>query len=307
MQRDEGGQAMVEFALVLPVILLLLFGMLQLGLVLNARQTVAYAAQAAANGYAQTLERRTADARAAEAAEALRPRLPGSGAVRYTIFRGGQELGITSDGTGAFGDLVAARVNYGFPSPIRAGIGPFRFPDTFTLSAEAVARIEATGSVDPGGAAAGAAPVQPSSPPPTGPPTPSPTPTPTSTSAPTPSPTATASPTPTPSPTATPRPADCLVFAGVIGPSTLKNTEIDRTQARLGLTVGPGSHAVVHYFSKRVGFGSSRSQQVSYSIWLTRPQIGATVTTSQAMYVFGRYEQVTLRFTGIAGGSCARG
>ena len=282
MRRDEGGQAMVEFALVLPIILLLLFGMLQLGLVLNARQTVAYAAQAAANGYAQTLERRTADARAADAAEALRPRLPGSGAVRYTIFREGRELGITSDGTGAFGDLVAARVSYGFPSPIRAGIGPFRFPDSFTLSAEAVARIEATGSVDPG-------------------PTPPPSRTPT------PSPTATASPTPSPSLTPTPRPADCLVFAGVTGPSTLRNTEIDRVQARPGLTVGPGSHAVVHYFSTRVGFGSSRSQQVSYSIWLTRPQIGATVTASQGMYVFGRYEQVTLRFTGIAGGNCARG
>lgn len=137
---------MVEFTLVLPIILLLLFGMLQFALVLNARQTVAYAAQAAANGYAQTLQRSTGDASARDAATQLRPEFGRAGRVGYRIVRSGTESSINADGVGTFGDLVVARVTYDYPSPIRAGIGTFRFPDGFALSAEAVARIEASGA-----------------------------------------------------------------------------------------------------------------------------------------------------------------
>ncbi len=139
---------MVEFALVLPIILMLLFGMLQFALVLNARQTVAYAAQAAANGYAQTLERARGDAEARVAGAQLRPEMSRAGRVSYSLIRAGNESAITSDGSGAFGDLVVARVTYEFPSPVRAGIGAFRCPDTIGLSAEAVARIEKVGTAE---------------------------------------------------------------------------------------------------------------------------------------------------------------
>lgn len=174
--RDEEGQALVEFALVLPIILLLLFGMLQFALVLNARQTVAYAAQAAANGYAQTLERARGDAEARTAGAQLRPEMSRAGRVSYSLVRDGNESAIATDGTGAFGDLVVARVTYDFPSPVRAGIAAFRFPDAITLTAEAVARIEKVGNAEQ--VAQTAAPPTPTPPPAQATASPTPTPTP---------------------------------------------------------------------------------------------------------------------------------
>jgi len=45
---SERGQALVEFAIVLPVFLLLLFGLVEFGFVLNASSTVNYASRVAA-------------------------------------------------------------------------------------------------------------------------------------------------------------------------------------------------------------------------------------------------------------------
>lgn len=208
---DESGQAMVEFALVLPLVLLLLFGLLQFALVFNARQTVAYAADAAARTYAQTLDEQGANADAARAAAALRPGLvapaasitysivdPSSAAERavqgartdvrerwerrcvsrrfgscrrYAFVQVGTERREIAADLGKRGEYVVARVTYRYPSPIRAGIGPFRFPAEFPITMEGVARIEA----DKPGARA-AAPV--ASPSPTPAPTPTPTPAP---------------------------------------------------------------------------------------------------------------------------------
>lgn len=191
----EEGQALVEFALVLPLLLLLVFGMIQFALVLNARQTVAHAAHVAANAYAQTLERGRGDAEARSAAGQLRPPLSRpAGTIAYTIVEPGglrevresivrqvplyerrcrrfgfrlscrnvlvgqrqiveervsmaqfspTERPIIQDRTGKRGDYVVARVTYRYPSPVRAGLGPYRFPEAITLVAEGVARIEA--------------------------------------------------------------------------------------------------------------------------------------------------------------------
>ena len=46
-KRGAGGQALVEFALVIPVLMLLLFGLLDLGKVVYANHTVAQAAREA--------------------------------------------------------------------------------------------------------------------------------------------------------------------------------------------------------------------------------------------------------------------
>lgn len=175
---DDAGQALVEFALVLPIILLLLFGMLQFGLVLNARQTVAYAAQAAANGYAQTLRTDLADRDAEASATQLRPALRAPIATieylvasereesicvraerrrsfgfgrrsrtvctRYeTVKTSYSERPARADAPGRPGEFVIARVTYRYPSPVNAGIGGFRFPSAFPMTAEAAARIEA--------------------------------------------------------------------------------------------------------------------------------------------------------------------
>ncbi len=147
--RDE-GQALVEFALVLPIMLLLIFGMIQIGLVLHARQTVAYAAQVAAATYAQTLALGRAGADAVFITAPLRPRLA-PGDVSYVLHpASGAESPITSDGIGQVGDFVIARVAYGFPSPVRASFGGFRFPDTITISMDGVARIEKQGKAATG-------------------------------------------------------------------------------------------------------------------------------------------------------------
>ncbi len=51
---DEGGQAVVELALSLPILLLVLLGVAQLGLMLNAKQTLEGVAAQSARAYAIT-------------------------------------------------------------------------------------------------------------------------------------------------------------------------------------------------------------------------------------------------------------
>jgi len=142
---DDRGQALVEFAVVLPILLLLIFGMIQLGLVLNARQTVAHAAQVAAAGYAQTLQRTWSAEQARIAAAQLRPGLAWED-VTYTLYSGSSETRITANDVGRPGDFVVARVTYRYPSPVRVGIAGFRFPDAIAITMEGVARIEKLGS-----------------------------------------------------------------------------------------------------------------------------------------------------------------
>lgn len=152
----EEGQALVEFALVLPIMLLLIFGMIQIGLVLHARQTVAYAAQVAAATYAQTLALDRAGAEAVFITAPLRPRLA-PGDVSYVLHpASGAESKITSDGIGRVGDFVIARVAYRFPSPVGASFAGFRFPDTITISMDGVARIEKQGKAATGGSSSSA-------------------------------------------------------------------------------------------------------------------------------------------------------
>lgn len=170
---EEEGQALVEFALVLPVVLLLIFAIIQLSLVLGARQNVAHAAQVAANAYAQSLRLDDARAQANAAAAGLRPGLLQAGGVSFRVVdAAGNETPVLRDGAGARGQFVVAQADYRYPSPIRAGVAGFRFPDQIPISREGVALIERP------------------TPTPSPRPTPEPTPTPAPTRQPTPSPTA---------------------------------------------------------------------------------------------------------------------
>jgi len=47
MRRDEGGQALVEFALILPVLLLIIFGLLEVSRAVWQENTLAFAAREA--------------------------------------------------------------------------------------------------------------------------------------------------------------------------------------------------------------------------------------------------------------------
>lgn len=165
--RREEGQALVEFALVLPLLLLLLFGIIQVGFVLHARQTVAYAARVAADTYAREHSEREATAEARTAGAALRPSLrPPHASISYALVGQREERVCTRRGwfgrgcrswanvvrrherrpsqqdRGTPGELVKAVVTYSYPVPIRGTFGPLHFPGTVTLTGEAFALIE---------------------------------------------------------------------------------------------------------------------------------------------------------------------
>ena len=63
MRRDERGAQAVEFALVLPVLILLLLGIMEIGLLFNQQAMITQAARAAARSMA--LHNAPSDARAA--------------------------------------------------------------------------------------------------------------------------------------------------------------------------------------------------------------------------------------------------
>jgi len=57
---DEEGQAVIEFALALPILALVLLGMVQLGLILNVKQSLEGVAHQAARAYAVSADARRA-------------------------------------------------------------------------------------------------------------------------------------------------------------------------------------------------------------------------------------------------------
>lgn len=163
--RDEQGQALVEFSLVLPVVLLLLLGILQVGLVLNARQTVENAARIAADTYARTLSSSEASGEAVSAADQLRPRLvPPTAAIDYAVIGESQvpvclrrrgwscvergtrsvrnERRASAADRGNVGELVRATIRYDYPLPV-GGLARFGFPTHLPLTGEAISLIEA--------------------------------------------------------------------------------------------------------------------------------------------------------------------
>ncbi len=165
IRRDEDAQALVEFSLVLPVVLLLLLGILQVGLVLNARQTIENAARIAADTYARTLSASEADVEAARAAGELSPRLaPPVAATAYTVI-GQRQLQtclrltglmcrqvVTSSvrtdrpasaaDPGTAGELVRATIRYDYPIAV-GGLARFGFPTHVPLTGEAISLIDA--------------------------------------------------------------------------------------------------------------------------------------------------------------------
>ncbi len=79
--RNEKGQAMVEFAIVLPILLLLVFGIIQFGILFNHSLTVADAVRAGARQGAVSRTLPGGQAAAAAATEA-RVRAAASGSLK---------------------------------------------------------------------------------------------------------------------------------------------------------------------------------------------------------------------------------
>lgn len=124
MRRDrgDGGQAAVELALVLPLVVLLLLGVVQLGLLVRDQILVVHAAREAAR----------------EAAVDPAPEAPTRAALASSTLAEGR-LTVTTSGRGAAGSRVRVEVAYRAPTSvplIGAAVGDF------TLRASATMRVE---------------------------------------------------------------------------------------------------------------------------------------------------------------------
>jgi Flp pilus assembly pilin Flp len=120
----ERGTAAVEFALVLPILLVIALAMVQVGIVVRDEMMVVQASRAGAREAAVTSD---------------------PSAVRAAIERGGvgldgSSLRIAIDRTGTEGDAVQVDVEYA--EAIRVPFVAWLFPGTVMLRASAVARQE---------------------------------------------------------------------------------------------------------------------------------------------------------------------
>ena len=124
-RREDGGQSTVELALVLPLVVLVLLLVLQVGLVVRDRLLVAHAAREAARAAAVSDDDRAGAARrAADRAGPL----------------DGDRLQVTV-GVGRVGDTVTARVRY--ESSTDVPLVGLLLPDV-TLEADATMRAESS-------------------------------------------------------------------------------------------------------------------------------------------------------------------
>jgi len=126
---EERGAALVEFALVLPLLLIILFGIIQFGIAFNRAQAVEAAARE--GGRLASLSVTTQGDITTRVNEALAG-IPLQGAVTVTVSPGGQPC------FGRQGESVAVQVT----TPHDIAI-PLLFTRTVTLSGEAVFRCEA--------------------------------------------------------------------------------------------------------------------------------------------------------------------
>lgn len=138
MKRSRRGSALVEFALVAPLLLLLLLGILVIGLVINAKIVVAGAAREAGRSWAIEHSDRKARERAAEA-------ITGGGLPTRL---GGQRLfdPLRDVAFDRRGEYIAVTVTYRQPSfvPLLAWVIDRQSPGdgTLTIRGQAIFRVE---------------------------------------------------------------------------------------------------------------------------------------------------------------------
>ena len=128
-EREDGGQASVELALVLPLVVLLLLAVAQLGLLVRDQILVVHAAREAAR----------------EAAVDASPDAPRRAALASSTLAGSR-LTVTSTGRGAAGSRVRVEVAYRAPTVVPLLGAALR---DITLRASATMRVE--GSSTSGG------------------------------------------------------------------------------------------------------------------------------------------------------------
>jgi hypothetical protein len=120
----ERGTAAVEFALVLPILLVIALAIVQLGIVVRDEMMVVQAARAGAR----------------EAAVTPDPLAVRSASERAAVGLDGSTLEVDIARQGTQGDAV--QVDVGYTDPIRVPFVAWLFPSSITLHASAVARQE---------------------------------------------------------------------------------------------------------------------------------------------------------------------
>ena len=121
-EREDGGQAAVELALVLPLVMLLLLAVVQLGLLVRDQILVVHAAREAAR----------------EAAVDAAPDAPRRAALASSTLSDGR-LTVTATGRGAAGSRVRVEVTYRAPTAVPlvgAALGDFSLRATATMRVE---------------------------------------------------------------------------------------------------------------------------------------------------------------------------
>jgi Flp pilus assembly protein TadG len=123
-ERGESGSAVVEFALLLPVLLLVLLAVVQIGVLANDRLLLAQAARAGVR-----------EAAVQEDDEAVREAATSAGAGLDP-----ERLRLEVSRAGARGSSVTVALSYDVP--IVAVLAGWLLPATVTISTEATARQE---------------------------------------------------------------------------------------------------------------------------------------------------------------------
>jgi hypothetical protein len=231
-RKDVGGrgQSLVEFALILPVFLLLFGTTLDLGRLFYATITLEQAAREAALEAARTVGAEDEDAEEAEGCDASSDRVICRGVLEskdsfVEVEAGDISYSCSPSCTRSLGNVVNVTISGQFQllTPILTPF--FGGSQQVDLEGTATAQIEAIPDPDPD-ADEDSDIEPPPPPPPPDPPTPQPTPAPTPTPAPgaTPGPTPTPGPAATPTPSPTPYPYDCTQLngrPGVIPPNVI--------------------------------------------------------------------------------------
>jgi Flp pilus assembly protein TadG len=123
-ERDESGSAVVEFALLLPILLLVLLGVVQIGVLANDRLLLAQAARAGAREAAVQEDEVAVREAATSAGAGLDP----------------ERLRLEVDRAGERGSPVTVSLSYDVP--IAGVLAVWLLPSTVTISTAATSRQE---------------------------------------------------------------------------------------------------------------------------------------------------------------------
>lgn len=138
MFKEERGASAVEFGLVLPILVLLLFGIAQFGILFNNYLTLTHAAREGVRWASLEKDVGTVKAKTIIATTGLDASL-----VTIRVLINGSEATLDTDGADIGDQGLPAEVEVSYPVPVLALFVPvFGGSDTVTLTGRATQKIE---------------------------------------------------------------------------------------------------------------------------------------------------------------------